>query len=161
MQAHTPIPQQATCLPPLTIAEHRTNAATGITPARLAELEAGAAPTSYAECVAANASDWRRKRERIAAGESPFAVHRDAILQCHSTALRLQAVVLNLYNDGHWAKKAPVYLSSLIANADDEHIEILIDLQRGYARCGEADPDFLALGRLLAEQRLPKSRRAA
>ena len=124
-----------------------------VTTERLAKLEAGAAPTNYAECAAAAAADWRRTRGRIQAGESPFAVHRDRILQCHSTALRLQAVVLNLYNDGVWAKKAPVYLSSLLANADEEHTQILIDLLRGYARRGENDREFLALGHQLATAR--------
>lgn len=131
----------------------------GITPERLAELEAGAAPKTYAECVAANQAEWRRVRLRIKAGESPFVVHRERILQCHSTALRLQTVVLNLYNDGVWAKKAPVHLSSLLANADEEHVQILMDLLRGYARYGENDRDFLALGHQLAQARLPKGRR--
>lgn len=140
------------------IAGSRDAAAATITPERLAELESGAAPANYAECVAANAADWRRTRERIKAGESPFAVHRARILQCHSTALRLQAVVLNLYNDGVWAKKAPVYLSSLLANADEEHQQILIDLLRGYARRGENDREFLALGHQLATARQRRSR---
>ncbi len=137
----------------------QANAADGITPERLAELEAGATPTTYAECVAANAAEWRRTRARIKAGDSPFAVHRERILQCHSTALRLQAVVLNLYNDGVWAKKAPVHLSSLLANADEEHTQILMDLLRGYARRGENDREFLALGERLAKARMSRSRR--
>lgn len=115
---------------------------------------------TFEELQALVEADHRRTRERIAGGESPFAVHRDRILQCHSTALRLQAVVLNLYNDGIWAKKAPVYLSSLLANADDEHTEILFDLLRAYARHGENDADFIALGRTLAAARQPKGRRA-
>lgn len=144
---------------PNPVTAQRDAAVAGISAARLAELEAGAAPANYAECVAANAADWRRTRERIKAGESPFAVHRDRILQYHSTALRLQTVVLNLYNDGVWAKKAPVHLSSLLANADDEHVQILMDLLRGYARHGENDREFLALGHQLAEARLRKGRR--
>jgi hypothetical protein len=102
----------------------------------------------------------RTPRERVAAGESPFLVYRDHILQYHSTALRLQAVVLNLYNDGDWAKKAPVYLATLIANADELHFEILISLLRAYAKRGENDREFLALGRQLAETRLRKGRRS-
>lgn len=121
--------------------------------------DASGTPITLAAVLAAQARATSLARDRIAAGESPFEVHRSHILQDHSTALRLQAVVLNLYNDGHWAKKAPVYLSSLIANADDEHVEILLDLLRGYARNGENDPDFLALGRLLAEDRLRGKRK--
>lgn len=99
-------------------------------------------------------------RQALDAGVSPFRVYRDKILGCHSTGLRLQAVVLNLYNDGYWAKKAPVYLSSLIANADGEHFEILVTLLRAYKRNGENDREFLALGKLIAESRMPKPRRA-
>ena len=98
-------------------------------------------------------------RQRIAAGVSPFRVHLAKIAGCHSTALRLQAVVLNLYNAAAWNKKAPVHLDNLIANADDEHYEVLIDLLAGYKRNGENDADFLALGRQLAEARQPKARR--
>jgi len=121
---------------------------------------AAAPPTTYAEAVAAEQHRQRTERERIAGGESPFLVHRDKIVQCHSTALRLQAVVLNLYNDGVWAKKAPVYLSSLLANADEEHVEVLMDLLRGYARRGENDREFLALGHQLAVARQRKGRRS-
>jgi hypothetical protein len=99
-------------------------------------------------------------RDRIARGESPFRVHRDKLTGFHSTALRLQAVVLNLYNAAAWNKKAPVHLDNLIANADDEHYEILIDLLAGYKRNGENDADFLALGQALAQARQPKPRRA-
>jgi hypothetical protein len=98
-------------------------------------------------------------RDRIARGESPFLVHRDKLTGFHSTALRLQAVVLNLYNAAAWNKKAPVHLDNLIANADAEHYEILIDLLAGYKRNGENDADFLALGKALAEARQPKPRR--
>lgn len=139
--------------------EGRRDAAVAtITPERLAELEAGASPANYAECVAATRAEWARIRARIKAGESPFVVHRDRILQYHSTALRLQTVVLNLYNDGVWAKRAPVHLSSLLANADEEHVQVLMDLLRGYARNGENDREFLALGEQLARARLTRKR---
>ena len=99
-------------------------------------------------------------RNRIARGESPFRVHRDKIAGFHSTALRLQAVVLNLYNSADWNKKSPVHLDNLIANADAEHYEILIDLLAGYKRNGENDAHFLALGQALAQARQPTPRRA-
>jgi hypothetical protein len=100
-------------------------------------------------------------RARIAAGESAFVVHRDKILGHHSTALRLQALVLNLYNGGDWRKKLPVPLDNLVANADRETFEAVLDLLRGYFDSGENDLEFLALGRMLAEQRLPRERRPA
>lgn len=133
---------------------------------RAGDLRAANRVLTAEECAALDAAAAKARAERqtaaacdLAAGVSPFRVHREKILGCHSTAQRLQAVVLNLYNDGWWAKKAPVYLSSLIANADAEHVEVLIDLIRAYKRNGENDRDFLALGRELAVARQPKSRR--
>lgn len=114
-----------------------------------------------ARMEARHATDVAAARARIAAGESPFAVHRDKILGGYSTALRLQALVLNLYNGGHWRKKVPAPLDDLIANADRSHFEAAVDLLRGYFDNREEDREFLALGRLLAEQRLPRARRAA
>lgn len=100
-------------------------------------------------------------RARIAAGESPFAVHRSKIVGDHGTALRLQALVLNLYNSHDWRQKAPVALDNLLANADAEHFEAAVDLLRGYFARRENDREFLALGRQLAQARLPRARRAA
>lgn len=128
---------------------------------QLTAIEPGPATSSIHEVRRLIAAEQRHARERISAGESPFLVHRQAILECHSTALRLQAVVLNLYNDGEWAKKAPVYLSSFLANADEHHTEILFDLLRGYSRNIENDPHFLALGRQLAEARMRRGRSRA
>ncbi len=123
---------------------------------------------TQAELDAQYAADIERKklerltaREQLAAGASPFRVYRDKIVAYHSTALRLQAVVLNLYNSGNWAKRQPVHLDNLIANADEEHVGILIDLLRSYARHGENDADFLALGRELAEANAPRQRKGA
>lgn len=93
-------------------------------------------------------------RERIAAGESPFRVHADKILGCHSTALRLQALVLSLYNSQQWHKKVPVRLDDLFAAADEDHCEAAIDMLRSYGRRGENDADFMALGKHLATRRL-------
>lgn len=123
---------------------------------------------TQAELDAQYAADIERKklarlgaRAQLAAGASAFRVHRDKIIGCHSTALRLQAVVLHLYNGAYWASLAPVRLDNLLANADAEHVEILIDLLRSYARHGENDADFLALGRELAEERAPRPRKGA
>lgn len=123
---------------------------------------------TQAELDAQYAADIERKkltrltaRNQLAAGVSAFRVYRDKIVAYHSTALRLQAVVLNLYNSGVWAKRQPVHLDNLLANADEEHVGILIDLLRSYARNGENDADFLALGRELAEERAPRQRKGA
>lgn len=101
-------------------------------------------------------AEGRSARERIAAGESPFRVHAQKVLGCHSTAYRLQALALSLYNSAEWAKKAPVRLDDLLASADDDHVEAAIDMLRGYARRGENDADFMALGKQLALARLNK-----
>ena len=123
---------------------------------------------TQAELDAQYAADIERKklarltaREQITAGASPFRVYRDKIVAYHGTALRLQAVGLNLYNSGVWARRKGVHLDNLIANADAEHVEILIDLLRSYAKRGENDADFLALGRELAEANAPRPRKGA
>lgn len=122
----------------------------------LADLQA-----ELAGIEARHAADVAAARARIAAGESPFAVHRHKILGGHSTALRLQALVLNLYNGGVWRKKVPAPLDDLIANADRSHFEAALDLLRGYYDSREEDREFLALGRQLAEERQPRARRTA
>lgn len=116
--------------------------------------------TTFSEMAAAQIARQQSDRERIAAGESPFLVHAPKVLAYHSTALRLQAVVLNLYNGDDWAKKAPVRLDNLLANGDKDHATALLDMLAGYYQRGENDPHFMALGRRLALERQPKARRS-
>lgn len=123
----------------------------------MAELEAEQAAIDASHMQTAQSA-----RARIAAGESPFVVHRGLVLEGYSTAIRLQALVLNLYNGNHWRKKCPVPIDDLIANADRRHFEAAMDLLRGYYERREEDQDFLALGKLLAERRIAStSKRAA
>ena len=115
-------------------------------------------PSTELEAMTANERDGRTPRERLAAGESAFRVHANKVLGCYSTAYRLQALVLSLYNSNQWAKKVPVRLDDLLAGADDDHVEAAIGMLRSYARFGENDPDFMALGKQVALRHLPKSK---
>ncbi|MBT0961695.1 hypothetical protein [Denitromonas iodatirespirans] len=81
---------------------------------------------------------------------SPFERYRNEILGCHSTAYRLQALVLHLWNNDDW----PVKLANLMASADERYERIAIELIASYGHNGENDPHFMALGRLLAEERM-------
>lgn len=85
--------------------------------------------------------------------QSPFVKYLREITGMHSTALRLQDLVLHLYNDDDW----PVHLSQLLANADERHKQIVLELIDWYWQHGENDEDFLALGRRLANSRLSAS----
>lgn len=81
---------------------------------------------------------------------SPFERYRNEILGCHSTAYRLQALVLHLWNNDDW----PVKLANLMASADERYERIAIELIASYGHNGENDPHFMALGRQLASERL-------
>lgn len=72
--------------------------------------------------------------------ESPFLRHRQTILGNYSTALRLQELVLHLWNDTF-----KVRLASLFGGADTEHTRIALELITSYTRHGERDPDFMRL----------------
>lgn len=82
---------------------------------------------------------------------SPFDTHKAKLDGCHSAALRLQRIVLNLYNGNAW----PIVndeLSSYLSNADHDHRRALLEMLNWYAQLGENCPDFMALGRRLAKQ---------
>lgn len=81
---------------------------------------------------------------------SPFERYRTEILGCHTTAYRLQALVLHLWNNDDW----PVKLANLMASADEKYERIAIELIASYGHNGENDPHFMALGRLLANERM-------
>lgn len=72
--------------------------------------------------------------------ESPFLRHREEILGCYSTAQRLSALSLHLWNDNN-----PVRLASLFGNADTRHTLIALELIASYAVQGENDPHFMNL----------------
>lgn len=116
-------------------------------------------PTTEAEAMTEHERTGWTARQRVDVGESPFRVHASKVLGCYSTAYRLQALVLSLYNSTEWHKKAPVHLDNLLANADEDHVNAAIDMLRSYAKRGERDPDFLALGMQLAKARIRSSQR--
>lgn len=74
------------------------------------------------------------------AGASPFLRHRSVILGNYGTAERLQQLVLNLWNGNF-----PVSLGMLLANADQRHKHIALELITSYAEHRENDPHFMNL----------------
>lgn len=90
-----------------------------------------------AECVTATYADMSINET------SPFARYRTTILGGYTTARRLQALTLHLYNSN-----SPVEISRLLANADERHQRIALELLASYARLGENDHAFM----LLAEE---------
>ena len=85
-----------------------------------------------------------------ASASSPFARHADKLSGNYSTSLRLQSLVLHLYNDEDW----PVRLGSLFWGADEEQTQAALEMMASYARLGENDPAFMEVARRLAEKRL-------
>lgn len=83
-----------------------------------------------------------------AESENPFVAYRDQITGGYSTAQRLAALVLNLYNGAAHR----VRLDTLLSSADEKHTRIALELLAWYARHGENCPEFMALARELAEQ---------
>lgn len=106
-------------------------------------------PTAEEQAAHENAA-FARMRESLAALEarrqkfavSPFKTYRREILSGYSTAQRLAALTLHLWNGAY-----PVRLDTLFANADQHHTLIALELMESYATWGENDPDFMALGR--------------
>lgn len=82
--------------------------------------------------------------------ESPFVVYRATILQQE----RLQALVLHLYNCDDW----PFNLGNQLTQLDAENLAIAFALMQAYHQHGENDPDFLDLGRKLANYRIERRR---
>lgn len=81
--------------------------------------------------------------------QSPFVKYLSEIRSDYSTATRLQDLVLHLYNDGDW----PVHLGVLLANADERHKQIVLEMIDWYWEHGENDEDFMILARNLVKQR--------
>ncbi len=69
---------------------------------------------------------------------SPYLTHADKIFGCYSTAIRLQNLILHLYNS-----KNKCDLGGLVANADVEHRELALEIIRRYSILGENDQDFM------------------
>jgi hypothetical protein len=71
---------------------------------------------------------------------SPFLRYRKEILGGYSTAIRLQNLVMNLWNDNF-----PCQMGRLLCNADAKHKRIAFELIASYARHGEGDEHFMQL----------------
>ncbi|MDT3735539.1 MAG: hypothetical protein ROZ00_04890 [Denitratisoma sp.] len=97
-----------------------------------------------------------RLRPSLQAHESPFLTHRKQILGGYGTARKLADLTLHLFNDGH-----PVRLGSLLANADEDHLRIALELVAGYANNGVRDPHFMRLAREILDQREAEQQQAA
>lgn len=82
---------------------------------------------------------------------SPFRTYRKQIMGLYSTGQRLASLVLHLYNS-RWEPDLP----SLLANADEEHVRIALELMASYARNGENDPEFMALARQILRRDHPE-----
>ncbi len=82
--------------------------------------------------------------------QSPFVTHRGKILLQE----RLQALVLHLYNCDDW----PFNLGNQLTQLDSENLAIAFALMHAYHQHGENDPDFLDLGRQLANYQIERRR---
>jgi len=82
--------------------------------------------------------------------QSPFVTHRGKILQQE----RLQALVLHLYNCDDW----PFNLGNQLTQLDSQNLTIVFALMWAYHQHGENDPDFLDLGRQLANYQIERRR---
>ena len=74
---------------------------------------------------------------------NPFIAYRAQIMGGYSTAQRLASLVLHLFNGNEWT----LDITSLLANADELHTRIALDLMAWYAKYGENDQPFMALAR--------------
>lgn len=87
-------------------------------------------------------------RDTLLEFESPFLRHRDLILGKNSTARRLQALTLHLWNDTN-----PAPIASIFGNADTLHTRVALEMIASYARLGEGDPDFMRLADEIRDMR--------
>lgn len=78
--------------------------------------------------------------------QNPFVTYRAEICGGYSTAHRLAALVLNLYNGAVHG----VRLDNLLSSADARHTRIALELLAWYARHGENCHEFMTLARELA-----------
>ena len=79
---------------------------------------------------------------------NPFIAYRAEICGGYSTAQRLAALVLHLYNGAAHG----VRLDNLLSNADARHTRIALELLAWYAKHGENCIDFMKLARHLLER---------
>lgn len=72
--------------------------------------------------------------------DSPFLRYRKEILGSYTTAQRLAALTLHL-----WNSRNPVDLAFLLSGADQRHQRIALELIASYAEHSESDPHFMNL----------------
>lgn len=89
----------------------------------------------------------QRKKDEIAK-PSPYHVHRDNIFGGYGTSIRLQDLILHLYNSENKCD-----LGALLANADEEHMELAIEIIRRYSILVENDQDFMRTAREILTRR--------
>lgn len=83
---------------------------------------------------------------------SPFIRYREQIMGGYSTAYRLANLVLHLFNGNKWT----LDITSLLANADEQHTRIALELQAWYATHGENDVAFMAMAREILRRDHPE-----
>lgn len=83
---------------------------------------------------------------------SPFIRYREQIMGGYSTAYRLASLVLHLYNGNEWT----LDITTLLRNADDNHVRIALELMAWYAQYGENDQAFMALAREILRRDHPE-----
>ena len=89
----------------------------------------------------------QRKKDELTK-PSPYVAHRAEIFGCYSTALRLQDLILHLYNQDN-----QMDLGRFLGNADEKHVEIALDIIRRYSILGENDKEFMTTAQELQERR--------
>lgn len=99
-----------------------------------------AAAVIAADALQTNITEATTMIADVAQEDSPFLRYRSVILDHYSTAERLAALVLHLWNYHY-----PSALGPLLANADARHKRIAFELIASYAEHGENDPHFMNL----------------
>lgn len=93
-----------------------------------------------ADRLQTNITEAVRALSDVTRDVSPFLRHRREILGSYTTAQRLAALTLHLWNSHNEAD-----LPCLLRNADRRHKAIALELIASYAEHGENDPLFMHL----------------
>lgn len=80
--------------------------------------------------------------------QNPFVAYRAEICGGYSTAQRLAALTLHLYNGARHS----VRLDNLLSSADERHTRIAIEMLAWYAKHGENCIEFMTIARQLADK---------
>ncbi len=96
----------------------------------------------------AKIASFEEEREKERSKPNPYQIHKSKFFADYNTAIRLQDLILHLYNSENTCD-----LGGLLANADVEHRELAIELIRRYSILGENDRDFLETAGLIIRSR--------